>query len=273
MTNSKDQEPLENPNSSSSAQLPEMMDLKDFYLRRDSGRPAKDCWILVHGIGGGVQLTPEIKKEWLTRARHFRRIRGDFLVAGFEIEYGVDLLISEVLFAKLDPKNTAKSPEPTPTDQVTYRELSKYSFDQLFLKGAENLFGRKINLLQRLSVQFPTLSELVSKDLLKRLHKIMDIRNVFAHYPLIFVQVSDAIGPELRALLMRDESPIELNRSFFDEYTKLFASTESELDNALQRFREGPLKVEPAELKKQARTRMFLGHEDLKMERWLGQEE
>jgi hypothetical protein len=63
-------------------------------------------------------------------------------------------MISEVLFT--DPK-------PGPTDDhgassvMEYHDFSKYTFDKLFLKSAENQFGRKITLLKKLSEQFPAL--------------------------------------------------------------------------------------------------------------------
>jgi len=161
----------------------EMLDLRRLWLRRDIGPPAKDCWLLIPPHGP-LHLTPEIQGVWLARAKEFRRVRGDFLVAGFEIEYSVDGLISEVLFA--DPK-PGSADEHGASSVMGYHDFSKYTFDKLFLKSSENQFGRKITLLKKLSEEFPTLGALIPNDLFDRLRKIMDVRNIFAHYPIVFI--------------------------------------------------------------------------------------
>jgi hypothetical protein len=148
-------------------------------------------WPLIVGAGKTQSLSEAVERisriaatRWLARAKECRRLRGDFLVAGFEIEYSVDGLISEVLFANSRP---GSADSYGASKIMTYQDFSKYSFDKLFLKSAENQFGRKITLLKKLSEEFPTLGTLIPNDLFDRLRKIMDVRNIFAHYPIVFI--------------------------------------------------------------------------------------
>ncbi len=238
----------------------EYIDANEIYLYRAKGIPPKDSWITMSGKG---TLTPSIQKAWLAKAKEFRRIRGNFLVGGFEIEYSVDLLISEVLFPGLNNLPGEEQHESNTLDQFKSLEVRREVFDRLFLKGGENLFGRKITILKNLSDELPILSGVVSKDLMERLRKIMDIRNVFAHYPVTFVQQ----GEELHALLIRGETPITLNQSFFEKYKKLFSSVSSELDTILQQLREKHSVVEPEETPRG--WRIFIGHAELNIENWM----
>jgi hypothetical protein len=243
----------------------EMLDLRQLWLRRDTGAPAKDCWLLIPS--GGLSVTPEIQKAWLAMAKEFRRIRGDFLVAGFEIEFSVDGLISEVLFA-LPPDSGAE--EQGVSNLMNYHTFSKLTFDRLFLKASENQFGRKIALLKKLSEQFPTLGALIPKDLIDRLRKIMDVRNIFAHYPIVFVLDPRLGESDIHALLIRDSKPIEINKGFLQKHAAAFSAVDRDLSQVLEQLRKEPLKEQPRGVGKLIPGRTFLGHSDLNVETWLG---
>jgi hypothetical protein len=252
-------EPLDDSVENSRA----MLDLSRFWLRKDIGLPAKDCWLLIPP-SVPVHLTPEIQEVWLAKAKECRRLRGDFLVAGFEIEYSVDRLISEVLFADSPADGHGAS------KIMTYQDFSKYSFDKLFLKSGENQFGRKITLLKKLSEEFPTLGTLIPNDLFDRLRKIMDVRNIFAHYPIVLILEPRAAKSEVHALLIRAETPIEINGSYLDKQVTLFSTVDNDLSKVLEQFKKEPLKEEPRGIGKPIAGRIYLGHADLNVEKWLG---
>jgi len=254
------------PTDDSAENSPVMLDLSRFWLRKDIGVPAKDCWLLIPP-GAPLHITPEIQEVWLAKAKELRRLRGDFLVAGFEIEYSVDGLISQVLFADSRP-GSADGHGASKT--MTYQDFSKYSFDKLFLKSAENQFGRKITLLKKLSEEFQTLGTLIPNDLFDRLRKIMDVRNIFAHYPVIFILDPRPGKSELHALLIRAETPTEINRAYLDKQVALFSTVDNDLSKVLEQFKNEPLQQEPQGLGKPIAGRMYLGHADLNVEKWLG---
>jgi hypothetical protein len=242
----------------------EMLDLRRLWLRRDTGAPAKDCWLLIPPAG--VHLTPEIEKTWLARARDLRRLRGEFLVAGFEIEYSVDQILAAVLFVpSIDDGRGNNAPKT-----ASYMDLASGAFDKLFLKSAENQFGRKIGLLKKLSETFPALGDLMSKPVFERLRKIMDIRNVFAHYPIVLVLDPRPTNSQIHALLIRGEEPIELSQSYLEQQIKLFSTVDAELSRIREEFAKEPLKIAPDGLGKAIPGRVFLGHAELNVEKWFG---
>ena len=157
-----------------------------------------------------------------------------------EIEYSVDGLIGEVLFA--DPK-------PGSTDDhgasrvMGFHDFSKHAFDKLFLKSSENQFGRKITLLKKLSEQFPALGALIPNDLFDRLRKIMDVRNIFAHYPIVFILDPDPRKSEVHALLIRAETPIEIDRAFLDKQAAVFSAVDRDLSKFLSSSRRNRSKT------------------------------
>jgi hypothetical protein len=242
----------------------EMLDLRRLWLRRDTGAPAKDCWLLIPP--SGVHLTPEIEKAWLERARDLRRLRGEFLVAGFEIEYCVDQILAAVLFV---PPQGDETGNKTPK-VASYMDLAREAFDKLFLKSSENQFGRKIGLLKKLTETFPALGDRMSKPVFERLRKIMDVRNVFAHYPIVLVLDPRAGNSQVHALLIRGEEPIELSRSYLEQQFTLFSMVDAELSKIREEFTKDPLKTAPGGLGKVIPGRVFLGHADLNVGKWFG---
>lgn len=235
----------------------DIIDTRQIYLLRVRGMPPKDCWITLAGEG---KLTPAIQREWLAMAKEYRKVRGNFLVAGFEIEYTLDLILSEFLFPGTEKP---ASEGQTEVNQINSSEILKDLFDQMFLKGGENLFGRKIAILRNISREVPFLEKLVKKTLIENLQKIMGVRNIFAHYPITFIQRNEKLMP----LLIHGEKPIDLDREFFNKYKNLFAIVTSDLENILKYLREEKAQTE---LEGNPRGwRIFMGHSDLNMDNWL----
>src|SRR5438128_737779 len=161
----------ENPLSKEETENIEMINLKRFYVVRTKGMPPKDSWMT---LADQVTINAEIERDWLNKAKEFRRIRGNFLVGSFEVEFSVDKIISESLFPCIEIPQEVNQSQETPTMQAKSSELLKNLFDKYFLKGGENMLGKKITILSKLSDELPILKELISKDLLDRLRKIMD---------------------------------------------------------------------------------------------------
>lgn len=74
-------------------------------------------------------------------------------------------------------------------------------------------------------------------------------------------------------MLIRAETPIEINRAFLDKQAAVFSTADRDLSNVLEQFKKEPLKNEPRGLGKPITGRTYLGHADLNVEKWLGIEE
>ena len=119
--------------------------------------PPRDSWIEL-SPGESVLIDDEFQKKWRKETRDFREVRGNFLAGCFEIEYKLDLLLSEVHFPGLE------NPDAKPTDNVPLTiesgKVLKNLFDELILKGGSSLisFGFKIDLFKKLSSQIPAVN-------------------------------------------------------------------------------------------------------------------
>jgi hypothetical protein len=69
--------------------------------------------------------------------------------------------------------------------------------------------------------QFPAVGAEMPTDLIERLRKIMDVRNVFAHYPIVLVFDPRPAKEEIYALLIRDDKPTAIDEGF--RYQRLFS--------------------------------------------------
>ena len=238
--------------------------LEHIYAMRAQSMPPRDSWILLPP-SMETNLTDQIQKEWLAKAKELRRIRGNFLVAVFEIEYSIDRIISCLLFPdaiKLVTDEQDQNIIPRYTESpVSLKPI----FEQLFLKSADNMLSRKITILKILANQAPDLNTLVSNNLIERLRKIAAYRDVIAHYPIIFIPE----GGELQALLIYGNHPIVLNKDFFEKYKRRFSSAAAELDAIFNQAIRRRSKVGGQE--KLSYWRFYTGHADLDMENWLSE--
>jgi hypothetical protein len=61
-------------------------------------------------------------------------------------------------------------------------------------------------------------------------------------------------------LLIRAETPTEINRAFLDKQVALFSTVDNDLSKVLEQFKKEPLEEEPRGLGKPIAGRMYLGH-------------
>jgi|ERR1051325_257332 hypothetical protein len=177
--------------------------------------PPKDSWIALEP-GGEFELNAKTQQEWLTKVEKFRRVRGNFLAACFDLEYTIDSIIGGVFF---------------PRPRVESSDRLKKVFDELFLKNRS--FGKKITLLEKLLKELPTLVNLVPTAVFPDLKDIVKMRNGFAHFPIIFKPVQGD-NETVEAFLALTHPPLPLNESFFKKYGTLIPRVSKVLSNAIQ---------------------------------------
>lgn len=216
-------------------------------LQDKEALPPMDSWIALDP-GTELEFDAEVQQQWLNQAQRFRRVRGTFLAACFELEYAIDSIVAEALF-----------PQPRSESQ----EETKRAFEKLFLKTPTRTFGRKIAMLEELSAKIAVLSASVSSELIGELKDIVRIRNGFAHFPIVFKPIKTDTGQTLVPLLALKHPPLALDDSFLERYGKLIPKVAVGLDAALQSFIVTPTEA-PKE--KDANTgTVYFGHSILKI--------
>ncbi len=158
-----------------------------------------------------------------------REARGTTLALAFEVEYSLDVVITRFFF---------------PADASELKLL----FDELFLKSAAASFTRKIQTFKKISQQ-PVLLSLVSAELLRNLNEIRDIRNRFAHHPIVFDQAAEGSNEQLIGKLVGRDKEITLDGAFFKKTEDLFWSVKGELQKILSVFGVNKPLSQPAEKK------------------------
>jgi hypothetical protein len=183
-------------------------------LKNPGALPPKDSWVVLDP-GTEFELNAKTQEEWLAKVKKFRRIRGNFLAACFDLEFTIDSIIGEVFF---------------PKPRVENSERLKSVFDDVFLKTRS--FGKKIALLEKLLKELPSLVHLIPTVILPDLKDIVQIRNGFAHFPIVFkpLQDTETVAP----FLALKYPPLALNESFFKKYGTLIPKVSSTLSSALQ---------------------------------------
>jgi hypothetical protein len=216
-------------------------------LQDKEALPPMDSWIALDP-GSELEFDAKVQQQWLNQARRFRRVRGTFLAACFDLEYTIDSIVAEALF-------------PQPRSES--REETKRAFEKLFLKSPTRTFGRKIAMLEQLSGKMAILSASVSKELIGELKDIVKIRNGFAHFPIVFKPIKSDTGQTLIPLLALKHPPLALDDSFFETYNKLIPKVAMGLDTVLQSFIVPPTE---APKPKEANTgTVYFGHSILKI--------
>jgi hypothetical protein len=169
--------------------------------------------------GGSVSIDSELQKEWVGKADALKRVRGEILAFGFEVEYAIDTIISQFFF----PTGVAKLEAP------------KKLFDELFLKSPAANFARKIEVFKVLS-RDASLASLVSTNILENLKRVKDLRNRFAHYPITFDPTTELpYGRLIPRLVCRDKE-VTLDDPSLREFQELFASVRSDLNEVIKVF-------------------------------------
>jgi hypothetical protein len=168
--------------------------------------------------GGSVSIDAELQKEWIGKADALKRIRGEILAFGFEVEYSIDMIISQFFF----PDSPARSETP------------KKLFDELFLKSFASNFARKLEVFKVLS-RDASLASLVSTSLLENLNRVKDLRNRFAHYPITFDPTTELPYRKLIPRLVCRDKEVTLDDPSLREFQELFASVRSDLDGVIAR--------------------------------------
>ena len=178
-------------------------------------------WDSTIRVAPGVTFSLDIagNNEWLRKTAALREARGTTLALAFEVEHSVDVVISRFFFPNTDSQS---------------QEL-KTLFEESFLKSASANFARKLQVFKTICQQ-PPLCSLVSSDLHKNLIRLKDLRNLFAHYPIVF-DPSDGQGSDkLTAKLVSRDKDITLDEEFFSNAEKLFGSVKGELQKILSVF-------------------------------------
>ena len=227
-------------------------------IRNPGALPPKDSWIELDP-GTEFELNAKTQEEWLTKVQKFRRVRGNFLAACFDIEYTIDSIIGEVFFPKPRPESL---------------EILKRLFDNIFLKTRS--FGKKTTLLENLLKELPTLANLIPKELIPELKDIIRMRNGFAHFPIIFKPIQTNDQQTIAPLLAVKYPPVPLDQSFFKKYGKSIPKVASVLSKALQtlskdELRDAPASETPQESIEGNSGPIYLGHSILNtdLEDWM----
>lgn len=201
--------------------------------------PPRDSWVRLEP-GKAVVMDARLTKVWKEKEREWREVRGNIVAACFEIEYLLDHVLCEVFFPGLDKAPSHKSVNEHVIESYEDVKALRDLFDDVFFKSALIPFVRKIELFNGLVSRIRVLQELVPQGLVDKLHKIRDIRNRFAHYPVTFTPIGDMPTQQLRVSLVCRDKELELNDRFFDEYNPLFSTALSQLEEVVKGLKENP---------------------------------
>ena len=182
--------------------------------------PPHDSWIAI-APGESLELDERSLQLWHEKTRIGRQLRGEILAGCFEIEFSLDLLIGRVLFPD----------EGLPDNSQSANEL-RGIFDELFLKGANFTFNRKIEVLRQLRRRIDLVALVVSNESLNKLDKLRGIRNRFAHYPISFRQVQTEHGADFLATLVCSDRSLTLDAPFISELNELLSATKLAMQSA-----------------------------------------
>ena len=133
------------------------------------GLPPRDSWI---SIPQGSRLIDiqEVSKTQNELTTRFHQVRGNLLAEAYNLERILDqLLILSFIPVELHDKCA----------QVGL-------FDEVILKGRFMSFSSKIEILKKMRTEIAILQNSVNEELVQKLDKVRNIRNLFAHYPITF---------------------------------------------------------------------------------------
>jgi hypothetical protein len=163
-------------------------------------------------------------------AQDYRQIRDAVLLAAYEIEYSLGLLITELFF----PQGWETSSAQHPTLGVDHGKL-RVLFADCFLKTGPLSFRTKVDTLKIAASRLPVLGKLVPRNFIARLRQVIDLRNRFALHPVTFTL--EPPHESLHASLVCRDKKIVLDQAFLRKTDRLFHSTSDSVKNILSRVR------------------------------------
>jgi hypothetical protein len=169
---------------------------------------------------------------WHKGGQDYGQIRDAVLVAAYDIEYSLGLLITEIFY----PQRREMSSRERPALAVDHGELEAL-FAECFLKAGPVSFGTKVDILQIATSRLPALGKLVPRNFIARLRQVIDLRNRFALHPVTFTL--EPPHESLQASLVCRDKKIVLDQAFLLKTNRLFHSTSDSVKNILSRVRGG----------------------------------
>lgn len=182
--------------------------------------PPRDSWIEIKP-GAKVALDATMISDLNNQTRLIREVRGNILARCFEIEYLLDQVICALLF-------------PGPPDPQ--RDEIKGIFDEAFLKSTNTNFRTKITTLTNLREAMPHVQSFLPKDTADKLNRIRQIRNNFAHYPVVFRPKSSGSAQSLVPVLVTRASTLTIDKAFSEEWTAILRQLMQTLESALKKL-------------------------------------
>ena len=205
--------------------------------------PPRDSWISGIAPGEALHTDADLLQKLNEQTRKYRELRGNILAACFGVEYSLDLAIGELFFPGLDmPSQNANHSGVTIHENAKALNL-KELFDEFFLKTASLSFKFKIDLLRRLAGRVRVLQALIPPDLLNHLDEVREVRNRFAHYPVIFERRGSVPNQDLLAKLVCRDKTLILDQAFSNATSELFRSVTIELEEVLLKLRQESCRI------------------------------
>jgi hypothetical protein len=181
----------------------------------NSKLPPRDSWIEL-ASGNTVKIDNEFAILWNEQTHKFRALRGEVLAHTFNIEYLIDQAIG---LAFINPKENEKESN---------------LFDEIFLKGSNIPLRKKTDILRKLHPEILVINENIDLNFLKKIDKVRDIRNRFAHYPIVFEpSIKDNVRNIIPKLCCRDKT-IVLDKTTLDSYWKVTKEVMIQMENLVK---------------------------------------
>ncbi len=224
--------------------------------------PPRDCAIKCEP-GQGVQINARLQSRWIDSAREYRRLRGEVLVAAFQLEYALDSIIRDLFFPGL-----GKVPKEDP-ERATFASniVLENAFTGQFLRGANSTLGRKLEIFKALAKDVQVLGKLVSESLKADLKQAVENRNRFAHAPVVFRMIGMAPEQELEALLLYKGQEFSITPATCLDARQQILSTSEELTKISQALKANLSRVDAGEAVDLAGT-IWMFHVGLDSSEW-----
>jgi len=162
--------------------------------------------------GKSIHIDEKLSKNIVEQQSGLRSIRGNIIAASAEIELRIDIFLKQFFFPPKDKQNEQKS------------EI----FDSYLLKTGRFTFDQKVKLLEKI-----VCTDSNNKKLIKKLGRIREVRNQFAHRPMAFEPSTDPKDPQKNIIvpyLHWVNSKIKLDDAYFSELNKTFQEASNDLE-------------------------------------------